>query len=97
MSGGASILPLPEAKPEELSKEDIQKEALRRLNNLIPDMSHQIENLHKDKAKPTPTPKPDMKPEMKAGQKLASHYEKKEEDEDESGRPIPPTPVYGGA
>ena len=93
MSGGASITPLPNVMSEE---DELRAEALKRSSNLIPDMSGQIENLHKDKAKPTPTPNPDMKPEMKAGQKLASLYEKKE-DEDESGRPIPPTPVYGGA
>ena len=95
MSGGASITPLPNVMSEE---DELRAEALKRSSNLIPDMSGQIENLHKDKAKPTSTPNPDMKPEMKPGQKMASFFNKeKEEEEDESGRPIPPTPVYGGA
>jgi len=98
MSGGASTLALPEAESEELTKEQLRKELEREAQKryLIPDMSGQIENLHKKKASPTSTPAPVPEAAPKPGDKMASFFDKKKEEEDEDGKPVPPTPVYGG-
>jgi len=95
MSGGSSIKPLPNVMSED-DERQLQAEAMRRMGNLVPDNSQHIEGLHDKKASPTSTPAPVPEAAPKPGDKMASFFDKKKEEEDEDGKPVPPTPVYGG-